>query len=299
VQKSAAEVAKPLKGAVTGVFEKLGQTEFAKAIPTAIKSKLAGTKNISVFAALMVTGALAGVGAVLFGARAERKETKAAFDALTHDIGGNKNSAFAKAIEQTYASKKKWGVAKTGLEVGGEAINGALFMKTGTVGFGLIAGSMLPQLCSSLVPESPVLGGYMALKKADAGELKLDAQARVELYKQLIAVMPSVAAHGGQYNRLTAPIAKEMATREMTAKQVVQLLGDEAGFQIFAKEVFEKQAAAAKAKEAAVAAHPHPVAVSKAEGAYHAAEKPAMAVVGHKALEGTVAHTGLHRAPSF
>jgi hypothetical protein len=297
VQKSVAEYAKPFTSAITGAFEKFSQTGFAKAIPSVVKNTLGKVRGASVFQVLMTAGVTAGMAATMVGSRAEKKETKAAFDHLMADIGGDTNSPFAKAVKQTYVTKKKTGLAKTGLELASGVVEGVMWAMPGVGIVKIMTAQMVPELCKKLVPECPTLGAHAALAKADAGELKMDAAARTDLWKQLIAIMPSVAANGGEYNRLTTPIAKEFEARGLTAKQGVQLLKDENAFTALAGEIFAKQAAAAKAKEHTVAAQP--VATSKAEGAYHAAEKPSMAVVGHKALEGAVAHTGLHRAPSF
>lgn len=275
-----------------GVLEGVGSSGLGKKALDVVKIAASKVGNTKIFTALLVAGAAAGLGAVAFGARAESKESKAAFKDLMKDLGGDKNSPFAKAIRGTYASKQSMGLAKAGLEMSGEVLNGALFMKQGTVGFGLIAGSMLPQLCTSLIPESPVLGGYVALKKADAGELQLDKAARVDAIRQLVAIMPNVAAHGGQYNRLVTPVAAEIVERKMTAIQVVQLLNNEQAFTALAAEVTAKQKAAhAKAEKpiAAEKAHVKPVAAETSiTGKAEAANAPSLkigAVQHHGKLE--------------
>ncbi len=244
VQGKVAEFIKPVTSAVSGVVEKFGQTGFAKAMPSAVKNALGKVRGASVFQALMVAGVTAGMAATLMGSRAEKKETKAAFDNLMTDIGGNENSSFAKAVKQTYTSQKKWGVGKTGIELVGGVVDGVMWAKPGLGGMAMMGAMMVPQLAQSLVPESPTLGAYVALGKADAGEIKLDAAARTDLVKQLVAVMPTVAANGGQYNRLVTPVAKEMVSKNMTAKQVVQLLNNDQAFTALAGEVSAKQQAA-------------------------------------------------------
>lgn len=283
-QNHAAEFAKPLTQAV----EKFSQTGLAKAMPNILKSNLGKAGGMSSFAALMVAGVAAGVGATLFGARAESKEAKAAFGTLLADMGGNKESGFAKAVKASYASKGKWSSAKVGLEMVGSAAEGVMWAKPGFGGMALMGGMMLPQIGASLVPDSPVLGGYMALKQADAGALTLDTEARAQLIKQMIAVMPNVAAHGGLYHKLVAPMADTLVERKMSAAQVAQLLGNEQNFNAFADEIAAKQKAAQSVAAPSQVASPMPQ--TKAEAAYAATEKPAPMVSGsHKAVQGTVA----------
>ncbi len=276
-QGKAAEFAKPLTGAISGAFEKLGQSSFVKALPSVVKSSLGKVRGASVFQVLMTAGVAVGMGATLVGSRAEKKETKVAFDNLVADMGGDANSPFAKAVQKTYTQKKKWGVGKTGLELAGGVLEGVMWAKPGFGGMGMMGAMMVPQICQSLVPDSPTLGAHAALAKADAGELKIDAAARAELWKQMIVIVPNVAANGGEYNRLTAPIAKEMVARNFTAKQGVQLLSDEAAFMKFAGEVSAKQPAVAKSVtlDSKVAAKP-------------IANAPSLKIAGTKMHQGTV-----------
>lgn len=246
------KIAKPLTIAITGAVEKLSQTGLAKAMPKAITTALAKVRGASIFQVMMTAGVAVGMGATLFGARAESKESKAAFKNLLADLGGDVKSPFAKAVKASYASKKNWGVAKTGLELAGGAAEGVMWAMPGLGGMALMGGMMIPQLCTGLVPDSPVLGAYVALNKAAAGELKLDTAAQIELVKQLVAIVPTVAAHGGQYNRLNAPIAAAIVEQKMSPKAVVQLLNNDAKFTAFADEVNSKQKAAKAAQVAAL-----------------------------------------------
>jgi hypothetical protein len=290
VQGKVAQFAQPVTGAISSAFEKFSQTGFAKAIPSAVKNTLGKARGASVFQVLMTAGVAVGIVATVVGSRAEKKETKAAFDNLMADVGGDANSAFAKAIKQSYGTKNNAGLAKTGLELAGGAAEAVMWAMPGAGGMKMMGAMVVPQLCQSLVPESPTLGAHAALTKADAGELKLDAAARTELWKQLVAIMPNVAANGGLYNRLTTPIAKEFVARGLTAKQGAQLLNDEKAFTALAGEIFAKQQAAAKP----VVNHVHaPVKAVAQEMNVHispqAANAPKFQVAGAKLHQGTVA----------
>ena len=138
----------------------------------------------------------------------------------------------------------------------------------------------------------------------------------LELVKPLVALVPSVAANDGPDNVLGKYVAREMVERHMGPAQIVQLCNNPAQFNAFAAEVKAKQEAAKAAQKAALKdqpvaghgkAHVTPEApekkvqiqaeaanapsMTKAEAAYHAAEKPAGALVtgSHKAEQGKVA----------
>jgi hypothetical protein len=269
VQGKVAQFAQPVTNAISGAFEKFSQTGFAKAIPDFIKNNAGKVRGASVFQVMMIAGTAAGIAATMIGSRAEKKETKVAFDNLMADMGGDVNSPFAKAVKATYKTKNKAGLAKTGLELASGVVEGVMWAAPGVGGLKMMGAMMVPQLCQSLVPECPTLGAHAALTKADAGELKIDAAARTDLWKQLIAISPNVAANGGMYNRLTTPIAKEFVARGLTAKQGAQLLNDEKAFTALASEIFAKQQAAKPA-----------VAAGKAEAANdaHVGREPVKAV---------------------
>lgn len=249
--------------------------------------------RVPVFSALIGTGVVAGLGAMALTARSESKLAKQAMQDLTADMGGNTQNAFMAAVQQAQTKQKWFGKAKVGLQTVGEVAEGAMWVLPGGGGMAMMGAMLLPGMLQGLVPDNVVLNAYTALKQADAGKIQLQPDQRVYFMKQLIAVMPSVASHGGMYNHLVTPVAEAMHNQHMTATQVVQLLGDETKFTGFAKDVAEKQAAAKVEKpvEAANDAHIAAPAAAKetAEARYHAAEKPGLAQVSAVRHAGTVA----------
>lgn len=279
-----------------------------------VLAKAAG--RVPVLGALLGLGVAAGIGATYVTHRQDSDAAKEALAQLKQDLEGNAHNPLLKAVEASYVKQKGWRSVKTGIEAAGTVADGMLFKDLHNPSTSLVMTQMLPFLTHDLVPENRLLSAYAALNKADAGELQLTREQRVEALRELIGVMPNVVAHGGVYNRLVRPIAEEMVTREMSAKQVVQLLADERGFTMLTDEVSRKREAAlkeAKAKAAAEDAPPAtakttatpvaPVAApaatgeTKAESAYHAAEKPQLAVVsGDRQHEGKVSELALKRA---
>lgn len=239
--------------------------------------------RVSVFSALIGVGVTFGVGATMVAANAESKESKAAFADLSSQLGAS-DSGFLEAVKQAQKKQGMWGVAKTGMRLVGDVADGAMWMMPGGGGMAMMTAMMLPQLCESLVPGNPTLGAFVAIGKDDSGALKLDRDARIQAIRNLVAVMPAVAAKGGFYNHLAQPIAAEIVERNLTAPQVVELFGSNAAFTQLSREVADKTAqkgaAAAKAKVSndneAVhpAAHQAQMAMSSAEAAYRGAAKP-------------------------
>lgn len=214
--------------------------------------------NIKVFPALMVLGATAGLAATVLSARAESKQAKETYKDLLTQLEGHEQSGFMKAVKSSYGKEKYSRFAKTGLEVVGGVADGAFMALPGGGGAAMMGAMMLPQICGTLVPDNPLLGAYEALKQNEAGKLKLPAEQTLELTRHMIAAMPSVEQHGGIYNRLVTPIAKEIESRKLSVREFVQLLADDSKFTAFAAEVNQKQQAKAeqaKAGKDALAAH--------------------------------------------
>lgn len=256
---------------------------------TMAKAMGKAVSRIPVFNALLTVGIAAGVGATIVAANAESKQAKEAFADLSSELG-NSNSGFLQAVKKAQQSQGMMGKAKTGLRLVGEVADGAMWMLPGGGGMAMMGAVMVPQLCEGLVPENKLLGAYVALKKNDAGELKLAPDGKVEAIRYLVAAMPAVAAKGGFYNRLSKPIAQAIVERNLSTADTIKLFGDEAAFTALASEVAAKQAQAMTAEAKAKAANDNPetakapqhpaavkaqAAMTSAEQAYHNAEKPA------------------------
>lgn len=273
---------------------------------TMVKAMGKAIGRVPVFNALLAVGITAGVGATMLAAKAESKEAKLAFDDLSDQLRSS-DSGFLDAVKKVQKSQGMWGVAKTGMKLTGVVADGAMWMLPGGGGMAMMGAVMLPQLCESLVPGNPTLGAYVALQKNERGELKLDTEAQTQAIRQLVGVMPAVAAQGGFYNRLAQPIAAEIVSRKMNTQQVIQLLGDNAAFTALSSEVAAKRAQAATAEAKAKVANDnpeaplHPAAVkaagamSAAEAAYHQAAKPANLVAANDVhLAGKMNETHRH-----
>lgn len=250
---------------------------------TMVKAMGAAVGRVPVFNALLAVGITAGMGATLLASRAESKEAKLAFKDLSSQLGAS-DSGLLEAVKKAQKSQGMMGVAKTGMRLVGNVADGAMWMLPGGGGAAMISASVLPMLFEMLAPGNPTLGAFVAISKDDTGALKLDRDARVQAIRHLVAVMPAVAAKGGLYNHLAQPIAAEMVERNLSTKQVVQLLGNNASFTQLSREVAEKISqkgtAVAKANVSNDNAALHPAAqqtqaaMSSAEAAYHHADKP-------------------------
>lgn len=268
------------------IFAGFKDSKIVQAMPGAVKRAASKIGSTNLFTGLLVAGVTAGVGASLFGARAESKEAKEAYKTLMADLGTDQGE-FARAIKAEYSSKTNMNLTRAGLETVGGAINGVVMSNQHMVGFGMIAASMIPDFAAMLIPEKPLLSAYMTLKQADAGQMTLEPAQRAQIFKGLIALVPSVAQHGGEYNRLATPIANAMADKKMTAVQVVQLLNNHEAFTKFAAEVSAKQ----KATEAAVLKD-QPKGEAKPEIKSHGVEGKHTVQAAHAAAVGAAAPVG-------
>jgi hypothetical protein len=256
-----------------GLFTRLGESAFIQKLPATIKNFGTRAGGMNLFIGSFIVSSIAGIGAALFGARATSKEATAAFQMVQADLGG-KSGAFAQAMAQYYASAKKKNIAKAGFETVGGAVN-SVVMTHHNLGMGVIGASMLPDLCAMIMPESPLLGGYQALTHHDQGKAQLAAVDRVKIVTGLVGIMPDVAMHGGEHNRLAMPIAKAMIDRGLNTAQMAQLMNDSSAFSALTAEVSAKmkaaQPASAKAGHAGAHApaandaqmHPHAVAANQ------------------------------------
>ena len=306
----AENVIKSLKKALSSA-EAVSWYEGAKgeSLRTMVKAVGKAVGRVPVFSAIVGVGAVAGLGATYLSAKAESKEAKNTYQDLLAEVDGRADSGFMQAVRAAHKSQGKGHVVKTGMELVGGVADGAFMVLPGGGGAAMMGALMLPQLCGMLVPDNQVLGAYAALKKHDKGQLELKPSQRIDLTKQLIAVMPNVASHGGIYNRLVTPIAAEIHERKLNASQIVELLSNDTKFAALAAEVSAKQQAiaakAAEGKKALVEGKASHVAAGKAEAtndakgkaevAYLAAEKPGKPA-GAVTHAGTVASAELKRA---
>jgi len=289
------EVAKRAQKAMKHISKVLGSAQamenYEKAAGGSFKTMLGvvgkAVGSIKVFHALIGLGAVAGIGAALVSAKGESKQADAAMQDFARDLEGNSSGALLKAAQNAQTNAKRWDIGKTGLKLVSEAADSIMWMNPHGAGLALMSAQMVPMFIEQLVPGNAPLGAYAALKKDDAGEVKLDNSARIQCIKQLSVLNPVVAAHGGEYSRQNRANASEMVERRMTAKQIVQLLADEDAYTKFTAEVAAKQEAQAKAATANDNA-----ALPKAPAPHLAAGMPSTMVAANDLqLDGKVSQT--------
>lgn len=257
-----------------------------------LKSLGKAAGHIPILYALIGAGAVAATGAALVTAKGENKEAKIALADVQAVIGNDDTSGFLNALKHAKNDAMKSHAMKAGLQVMGDVADGAMWANPHSVGGALMAAQMMPMALQSLVPGEPALAAAVALRKADKGELQISKNERVEAIHQLVAVMPSVAKHGGYYNHLAKPIANAMVEQNLNYEQILKLLANNDAFTAFSREV----AAKLKKEMPGAAVNDNVVdgqkTLSSAEKAYLAAEKPARPA-SHKMALGSLSQAGL------
>ena len=246
------------------------------------KSLMKSAGNTKLFPAVMALTGAAALGAVFLSHKKDNLEADRTYNDIKADLGGDKDHPLLQNIEALHAKGKSGRRISTGMSAVSEVANTAMFMTPGGGGAGLMTAAMLPMVSGMFVHENPAMNAYANLKMQDEGKMELDPVQKLNFTKQLIAMVPSVAAHGGVYNRLVTPVAQEIVDRKLSASDVMKLLKNDAEFTAIASKALEEQKKAAAPEAAKVADAPaqadHHIAPAKpqtsAEAAYHAAEKP-------------------------
>jgi hypothetical protein len=261
-----------------------------------LKSAANSVGNMKLRTAIIGTAVLAGSAIAFLSARVQGKKEVAALADFKTDAGAD--SALAKAAEHSVKS------GALGRYVGAGVSSAADSMMLSHDPMRLI----MPQMALSMAAgqfggSSKLLAAHQALKDNESGKAPLEPMAKFEAVKLLVAAVPAVEAAGGEYNRLTKPVAASIVEKNMSVKETMHLLNDAPAFNAFATEVKAKMEAAAKpaanvqvpqtkmsapaapieaAKPAAVASPADKTAVSP----HHAAVP--MAAVSNTAYEGKV-----------
>jgi hypothetical protein len=247
--------------------------------------------GMSLFAGIVAVGTTAAVGATLLASKKENRAAKNTIKDIEADIGAD--HPIAVNIRKSYASKKTNRALGTAANVGGDVLNGVMFSSLHGMagGYGAMAVQMsLPMVGKMLVSESPVLNSYANLKLADAGQAVLPADQKVEAVRQLVATVPSVATHGGYYNKLAAPVAEAIVAKNLSTRETMKLIANEAQFMALATEVADKQKAAAAVVADAAPVADKPAIKPMQHEAHYEAGKPQMAIHAKDAHhQGTVA----------
>jgi hypothetical protein len=220
--------------------------------------------RVPVFSAVVATGVVAGGIAAFLRAGNEKLTAKQALKDMKRDLGDANHPLITQAekIEKTSKSRRY-------LAAGLNTVSEAAYIApmNGLTGVMLVTGvaTQLPQLATAIMPENQVLGAYRTLKQAEKHKQALPPQQRAELISHLVAAVPAVHHQGGLYNRLTQPIAIELASRTMTTQELLQFLASPEKFTALSKEIAAREAQKAEAAKAALKTPTAPAVTAKTD----------------------------------
>lgn len=292
----------PVTKALSGVGERIIESGVTKHVPGFLKTATRSLGGISLIGGIFTVAASIGVLSSVVSSRASKKESAALLDEFASDLAGNTHTKFFEAVKVAQKSEGKNRAGKIAVDSASAVAEAALWANTGSM---KMAMAVVPaqMLLPGLIDEKQALAPYQALKMHAAGKVNLTEEQQQKALTTLIAFRPEVAANKGIYNHLAQNIAKEIVTRKMEPVAAIRLINDDQKFGALANEMNTKMKAAEATKTAEVkpvAATEKQVAihtpaandahVSKAEAAYHAAEKPKM--VAH--AQGASHHGQVH-----
>ena len=238
-----------------------------------VKNLLRIAGKIPVFYAIVGAGVAAGAVASALTAGRDNKLAKKAIKEMADDIGDANHPIVERASKlESKTAGRRW--VSAGLNVAGDGamlapVNGAMGMVA------IFGASQLPQLGQMMMPENQSLAAYMTLKKAEQGKLQLEPQQKVEMLRHLVTAVPAFSKHGGVNNALSAPVAVEIAKREMSVRDTMRFLANPDQFMKLVNDV----AATQKKPTAPNASAASPQAASAVQAA-----KPALTIM---AAQGT------------
>ncbi len=265
----------------------------------AMVAKVGG--RLPVFGTLVAIGTTATIGATWLKLHRQHSIDAEVLRELATDLGGA-NPEYIALVKRAAGKHTLSNLGTTGLSTVGEVASGAMIAASqqGMMSGGMMAAGFLPMVVGEPVKENIVLAAYQALGNPD-----LTAEQRTEAIKHLVAIKPSVAEHGGLYNRLNAQVSKALAESGKSRPEIVRLVADDKAFTAFASEVSAKQKATETAvlKDQPVGAKPE-IKQAGVEGTHtvqaaHTAGVGAVAPAGHAqghqaAPQATHTHTAAH-----
>lgn len=256
--KTNPEMAKRAAHVMTSLTKAGNAAVKAHSFGTAVESGFGGmmkhafksAANMKVFGAMVVVGAVATIGATLLTAKKKFSDDDKLMDALVADMG-DKNNPYLQEVRKATKSHNRGDMMTTGLSVVGEAALAATIASpAGAGGMGFALASSLPMVMGEPISANPVLASYQALNLAEQGKLQLTNEQKVLAVKQMVAVKPYVAAHGGIYSRVNSRMSQQIVNEGLKPKQIIQLLGDEKAFTARAEKAFNALQEEIKAKQA-------------------------------------------------
>ena len=266
IAKHAASVAQQVNKALASASKAVHLENVAKGgVGEWLKATANKMGNVKLKTAIITTAVVAGSAIAFLGARVQGKKDATALADFKADAGAD--SALTKSAQQSAANGTLGRYAGAVVSSAGESMmlahNPAL---------------MAPQIAlmmagGQLGGSSQLLAAHQALKNAESGIAPLEPRAKFECVKELVAVVPAVAANGGKYNRLASPVAAAIVEKNMSVKDTMHLLNDAAAFNTFATDVKAKMDAAA-APKTTVAAKTATLQAEKPVATVSPADKP-------------------------
>lgn len=197
--------------------------------------------NAPLMAGIIATGVAAGGLAAMLSAHRDNRVAGEKLKDFANDVGDDSSALVKKA-----KSTNRW-------NAGGRYVNAVLstaadgmMIGTGSIAEGghAFAAQMAMMSAGGLLSnENKPLEAHAALKQAERGEVSLEAGDKVEANKQLVGMVPEVAAKGGVWNPLTGATAEALVERGSKVADTMKLLNNTPQFVRFATEVNEKRKA--------------------------------------------------------
>lgn len=198
--------------------------------------------RMPVLMALVGLGAVATTGAAMLTTKNDNKAGDQVLKDMAELLGGTSHPYLVN-VSSAHRSQNSRRWASTGLTAMGEG----LFVGTvGTANMGMsmmLAQGALPMLGQVLVKDEPVLNAFANLQQAEKTATPMPKADKVAQVRQLVGAVPAVIPHGGYYNKLCQPIAEAMVEKNLSLRDMMQLLGTPEKFTAFAAEVKAAQEA--------------------------------------------------------
>lgn len=197
-----------------------GYTHVAKAGVAGLpKMMLKAGGRMSVFGSLVALGTTAAISATWLRLHRNRAEDKEVIEQMTQDLG-SQGHEYLELVKKASNKQLLANTGKSGLSTLGEVAiaKTVAASQQASVGGGMMAASFLPMILGEAVSENPVRAAYQAL-----GNPQLGKEQKISAIKHLFAIIPSVASHGGLYNRLNHFMAVNLTERGASRTEIIRL----------------------------------------------------------------------------
>jgi hypothetical protein len=96
-----------------------------------------------------------------------------------------------------------------------------------------------------LIGEQNLLQAYQVLKQAETGKNAIEPVQKQQMVGALIAAVPGIARQGGIYNKMVKPMAAELVEKNLSLREMVQMIASPEKMQALAESVQAKMPAPA------------------------------------------------------